>query len=154
MAEQSLEPLLAELRSMLDGADPLPDPVLAAAKASFVWRTIDAELAELSADSLDALTGAAGTRAAGGAARLLTFQAPGVEIEVEVAETGSTRRLTGQLIPPAPADVTVRWSSGSIETPADELGRFTVESVPAATVSLSIVQPDAAHPVVTSWIAI
>jgi hypothetical protein len=154
MAEQSFDPLLTELRSVLDKADPVPDAVLAAARASFTWRTIDSELAELSADSRDALTSAAGTRAVGGAARLLTFEAPGVEIEVEVAETGSTRRLTGQLVPPESAQITVRWVSGSIETRADEFGRFTVDGVPAATVSLTIIRPAAPHPVVTSWIAI
>ncbi|MGH8889357.1 MAG: hypothetical protein ACRDV3_06290 [Acidothermaceae bacterium] len=149
MAEQSLEPLLAELRNMLDEADPVPDAVLASAKASFVWRTIDAELAELTADSVNA----AGIRAAG-AARLLTFEAPGVEVEVEVADLGPTRRLTGQLVPPGPASVTVRWNIGSIETAADDLGRFTVEGVPTTTISLSILRPGSAHPVVTSWVAV
>lgn len=153
MAEQSLEPLLAELRSMLDEADPVPDAVLAAAKASFVWRTIDAELAELTADSLSATAGATGVRATG-AARLLTFEAPGVEVEVEVADVGPTRHLTGQLVPPGRAGITVRWSTGSVDTTADDLGRFTVEGIPASTISLSILRPGSLHPVVTSWVAI
>ena len=42
MADQTLEPLLAELRNMIDRVDPLPPGVRAAAKASFAWRTIDA----------------------------------------------------------------------------------------------------------------
>jgi hypothetical protein len=151
MAEQVLEPLLAELRNVLDKADPVPDAVIAAAKASFAWRTIDAELAELTADSFETM--AAGVRATA-PARLLTFEAPGAEIEVEIAETGQTRRLTGQLVPPGAASIAVRWATGSVETSADEMGRFTVEAVPATTVSLSILRADTTHPVVTSWVAI
>ena len=151
MAEQALEPLLAELRNMIDRVDPLPPDVLAAAKASFVWRTIDAELAELAADSLD--DGLVGVRA-NGAARLLTFEAPGVEVEVEVADVGQTRRLTGQLVPPSAASITLQRADGTQETTADDMGRFTFEGVPAATVRLEILQPGASHPVVTSWVAI
>jgi hypothetical protein len=151
MAEQPVEPLLAELRDVIDRVDPVPDRVLAAARASFAWRTIDAELAELTADSLD--NPLAGVRT-NGSARLLTFEASGVEVEVEVADTGSTRRLTGQLVPPSAARITLRWASGSIETSADEMGRFTLDGVAAGTVSLAILQPGATHPVVTSWISI
>src|SRR6185312_17019847 len=98
MAEPAFEPLLAELRNVVDQADPIPEPVVAAAKAVFTWRTIDAELAELVADSF---VTAAGTRTAD-AARLLTFQADDTEVEVEIAATGATRRITGQLVPPGP----------------------------------------------------
>ena len=95
MVEPAFDPVVAELRSMLDRADPVPDSVLAAAKAAFSWRTIDAELAELTADSLFADTG---VRTAEGA-RLLTFEGPGIEVEVEVAHTGAGRKLTGQVVP-------------------------------------------------------
>lgn len=150
MAEQALEPLLGELRNVVEQADPIPDHVVAAAKAAFIWRTIDAELAELAADSTLSTTA---TRAAD-AARLLTFQANAVEIEVEVAATGATRRLTGQLVPPSAAAVSVRWAAGSLEAQADELGRFTVEAVPAGTVSIAITRPGDLRPVVTSWVSI
>lgn len=150
MAEQAFDPLLAELRNVVDRADPIPDRVVAAARASFAWRTIDTELAELVADS--SLAGS-GVRAAE-AARLLTFEADGVEIELEVAETGSSRRLTGQLIPVGAAQVTIRWGDGSLEVRADDLGRFSAEGIPATTVSLEILRARAEHPVVTSWVAI
>jgi hypothetical protein len=150
MAEQAIEPLLSELRNVVEQADPIPGHVVAAAKAAFSWRTIDAELAELAADSM--LSGA-GTRAAD-AARLLTFQAGAVEIEVEVADTGATRRLTGQLVPPSAAAVSVRWADGSLDAQADDLGRFTVEAVPAGTVRIAITRPDDSRTVVTSWVSI
>ena len=43
--------LLAALRRIPRHADPVPGPVLEAARGSFTWRTIDAELAELAYDS-------------------------------------------------------------------------------------------------------
>lgn len=150
MSEQPFDPLLAELADVMERADPVPPNVVAAAKAAYVWRTIDAELAELAADSL--LQGA-GVRTRD-AARLLTFRAPGLEVEVEVAATGTTRRLTGQLVPVGPAEITVRWPDGSTTAQADAMGRFGVESVPAGTVSLAIRRPDAERAVVTSWLAI
>jgi hypothetical protein len=151
MVEQSQEdPLLTALRSVVSNADPVPPSVVEAARAAYVWRTIDAELAELTADSA-MLT--AGVRSSS-APRLLTFEGPGVEVEVEVAQTGSTRRLSGQLVPVGPAQVTVRWSGGTQEAVADELGRFAVERVPAGSVSLAVVRPGVEHPIVTSWISI
>jgi hypothetical protein len=150
MAEPMFEPLLRELRDVVDKADPIPGHVLAAAKAAFSWRTIDAELAELDNDSL--VAGAA-VRAAD-AARLLTFEGPDVEVEVEVAETGGTRRLTGQLVPAGGARVTVRWASGRVEVDADEFGRFTAAEVPAASVRIEVRRPAEDRPIVTSWVSI
>ena len=63
-------------------ADPVPEHVLAAARGAFTWRTIDQELADLVFDSATELMG---VRDHGGT-RQLTFQAPGLEIEVMVAD--------------------------------------------------------------------
>jgi hypothetical protein len=156
MVDQSQEdPLLTALRSVVSDADPVPASVVEAARAAYVWRTIDAELAELTADSAmsTAAMSTAGVRSSS-APRLLTFEGAGVEVEVEVAQTGSTRRLSGQLVPVGPARVTVRWSGGTQEVVADDLGRFAVERVPAGSVSLAVVRPGAEHPIVTSWISI
>jgi hypothetical protein len=157
MAEPAIEPLLAELRSVIGRADPIPDAVVAAARASFAWRTIDAELAELVADSADTAarsSSAVGATRAGAAPRLLTFEAAALTVEVEVAETGDTRRLVGQLVPVGAADVTVRWSGGTRTASADEFGRFAVDDIPAGPISLAVARTDAATPVVTSWVAI
>lgn len=149
MAEPAFDPLLVQLRDVAELADPIPEAVLTAARAAFTWRTIDAELAELTADSLLA---AAGVRASQ-AARLLTFNAPGVEIEVEVAVTGGARRLTGQLVPVASAELTVRWGDGATSTTSDDLGRFTAHDVPAGLVRIEIRRPSQA-PIMTSWVTI
>jgi len=150
MVEQSQDPLLTALRSVVANADPVPPSVVEAARAAYVWRTIDAELAELTADSAMASSGVRSSSAP----RLLTFEGAGVEVEVEVAETGSTRRLSAQLVPVGPAQVTVRWSGGTKETTADELGRFAVEGIPAGSVSLVVERLGVEHPIVTSWISI
>ena len=53
------EQLLGELRELGRAADPVPPAVLFAAIGSLAWRRIDADLAELTSDSLldDALAG-------------------------------------------------------------------------------------------------
>jgi hypothetical protein len=150
MTEPNTDPTNASLRSVIDRADPVPSTVVDAARAAYTWRTIDAELAELTADSAVA---AAGVRSSS-APRLLTFEGAGVEVEVEVAQTSSTRRLSGQLVPVGPAHVTVRWAGGTRETAADDLGRFAVDGIPAGSVSLLVLRTGAEHPIVTSWISI
>ena len=73
-----------------------PADVVAAAKATFTWRTIDAELAELTFDSVadtDALAGVRG----GGGPRALTFEHDDVVVEVEVSEHAAGRTLVGQV---------------------------------------------------------
>jgi hypothetical protein len=150
MSEPTTDPMFATLRNVIDHADPVPQAVVEAARAAYTWRTIDAELAELTADSAMAT---AGVRSAS-APRLLTFEGAGVEVEVEVAHTGSTRHLSGQLVPMGPAQITVRWSSGTRETTADDLGRFAVDRVPAGSVSLAILRTGADQAIVTSWIPI
>jgi hypothetical protein len=150
MVEQSQDPLLTSLFNVVANVDPVPASVVEAARAAYTWRTIDAELAELTADSAMATAGVRSSSAP----RLLTFEGAGVEVEVEVAQTGSTRRLTGQLVPVGPARVTVRWSGGTQEIVADELGRFAAEGVPAGSVSIVVERAGAEHPIVTSWISI
>jgi hypothetical protein len=150
MSEPTPDPIFATLRNVIDRADPVPQAVLDAARAAYTWRTIDAELAELTADSLMATSGVRSTSAP----RLLTFEGAGIEVEVEVAHTGSTRHLSGQVVPMGPAQITVRWSGGTQETTADELGRFAVDRVPVGSVSLAILRTGADQPIVTSWISI
>jgi hypothetical protein len=80
----------------------------------------------------------AGESAAGGSpeGHQLSFRASGLTIELEITGTGDERRLTGELIPRQPAVVDIRHADGVITVEADELGRFTVEAVPAGQISL------------------
>lgn len=147
--------LLEELRTVLRQVDPVPARVREAAKASFAWRTVDAELAELAFDSLVDQHQLATVRAAG-EPRLLTFTAPGLTVEVEVAASGGRRRLIGQLVPPGAAQVKVRHPGGAVTVDADELGRFTVAEVEPGPVRLQcrVRRAEPVAPFVTDWVSI
>lgn len=149
------EALLRRLAQMFD-EDPLPSEAIELAKASFGLRTIDAELAALTADSY--VDSAAFAVRAGGSAdepRLLTFEAGDLAVEVEARVTGAHRRLLGQLIPAAPARIEVR-QAGAPETRsvhADDLGRFVIENVNPGPVSLTCHRPGR-RSVATEWTAL
>jgi hypothetical protein len=143
------EQLLTELRSALVDVDPVPDGVTAAARDAFGWRTLDAELAALSYDSLLDDKVLAGVRSDGDAARLLTFESPALTVEVEVG----SGRIIGQLVPPQAGEVEVRHAGGSMTVAADAVGRFVANGVPAGPVSLRCRTTDAAA-VVTDWIVL
>src|SRR3954452_12156683 len=99
-SDANYEDLLAELRVAGLVVDPVPERVVFAAKASLSWRTIDAELAELTYDSaldVDRLTLVRGATAA----RMLTFSAGDLTVDVEVEGTDRERRLVGAMTPGA-----------------------------------------------------
>jgi hypothetical protein len=121
--------LLAELGEVLRADGPTAD-VIAAAKELFTWRTVDAELAALTFDSLLDDDPAA-VRATAAAPRLLTFEAAGVTVELEVeldvgAASGASRRLVGQVVPPRSGRVELVVDGRSRQTPVDDVGRFVV----------------------------
>jgi len=122
------ELLLVELRRLINRADPVPDRVAEGARAAYTWRTVDAELAELTRDSL--VDEPDLHRVRGDGPRLLSFESPRLSLELEVADLGGQgRRLVGQLVPPRAASVVVEHAGGRIETEADALGRFVVEGL-------------------------
>jgi hypothetical protein len=117
--------LLAELARVLGRVSAPPPEVVEAAKGLFTWRTVDAELADLTHDSLVA-PAEPGVRAAG-QPRILTFEAGGLTVEVEVDDVPGARRLIGQLTPPGPAELELRTSGPAVTGEADELGRFVLD---------------------------
>jgi hypothetical protein len=117
--------LLDELATLLGPSNEPPPEVLHAAREVFTWRTVDAEIAALTYDSLldDAPVG---VRAAA-QPRILTFEAGGLTIEVEVDATPSGRRLLGQLVPAQAAELEL-LGDGEVLAAAsvDAMGRFSV----------------------------
>jgi hypothetical protein len=144
-----------ELRQVLTQIDAVPPILLDAAKGALAWRTIDADLAELVFDSLADNDEAALVRGTG-QARMLSFRASGLTIDVEVTGSGESRRLIGQVAPSARASVDIRQGNSVFTVEADELGRFSADRLQAGPISLRC------HPghetihrlVVTDWIAI
>lgn len=140
--------LLAELRALAAQQDPIPPSAIAAARSAIAWRTMDAELAELTADALSdpSLSGVRGTDAP----TLLTFESPELTVELEVREAANGRRhLVGQLVPPAAGEVEVRHGGGTSTVQADAVGRFGAEGVEAGPVSLRCTS--GARVVETDW---
>jgi hypothetical protein len=150
--------LLARLGEMFEETDPVPEAVLAGARQALRWRDPDARLAELV--EAEQMIGAA-VRAHGDQ-QLLTFDAPGLSVVVEVTEVGASRRLVGQVVPPVTTHVSVR-SGGAGESasadcslfqvPTDKLGRFTAEAIPPGPLSLRCTLEDGSA-VETSWITV
>lgn len=129
----------AELRALFGRMDPVPPLLQDAARAAFTWRTVDAELAELMRDSAEQEEAALLVRGAEGP-RQLSFESPRLGIELEVIATGPReRRLTGQLLPPESATVTIeRPGEDGLTVQSDELGRFVLDGLRAGAVRLHV----------------
>ena len=152
------EGLLGELGGLLSRLDPVPPELLDRVRRAFCWRTIDAELAELSFDSLVDTDSALSVRGADTALepRMLGFGAvlDGADfaIEVEVDRSGRHGVLVGQLWPAGASAVDVQSSDGrAVTVPVDGLGRFRVDPVPAGPVRLRVQQGRRA--VQTTWVS-
>lgn len=139
--------LVAELRTQAAAADPVPPAAIAAARSAIAWLTLDAELAELTADS-SAGPQLAGVRGVASPA-MLTFESPGLTVDVQVTEEGRSRRFLGQLVPPAPGQVEIRHRGGRVMVAADEVGRFAASGIAPGPVSIRCqVGPDVVE---TDW---
>jgi hypothetical protein len=146
------ETMLEELRGLFDRVDAVPQRLDEAARAAYSWRTIDAELAELMRDSAEAQPGELALRGAATGSRLLSFESPRVAIEAEVAVVGPrARRLTGQIVPPMAATVTLEQGGARLTAQADELGRFAFERVGAGPARLRAALPDGGMEIATPW---
>jgi hypothetical protein len=141
-----------QLRETAARLDPVPPRLLRAAVDSYTWRTVDSDLAELVFDSLadDHVTLVRGREHA----RLLSFEAGGLSIDVQVTGSGPDRRIVGQLAPPQRAGVKIRQGLNVTGLNADELGRFSgpLRKGPFSLLCSTGTDPD--RPVVTDWIAI
>jgi hypothetical protein len=137
MTEQALQ---AALTALWRTADPIPAAVRDSALDAYAWRTVDQDLARLSAE-LDSDTSLEHVR--GTAARTLTFEAGPNVVDIQAGRDGRQRRLFGQLDPPGPAEITVESQAGSSATVADDRGRFMVTQLAEpGWIRVSIALPD------------
>ncbi|XRQ13326.1 hypothetical protein ACN3XK_21315 [Actinomadura welshii] len=142
--------LMAGVRRAFEVLDPVPEDVVAAARASIAWRAPSATLAELAQDR--GARAVAGVR--GGAGRVLTFTSSGVTVEIEVSEDGRERELNGRLVPSSSGVVQVRHRDlppDGLTARAESAGLFWVPRVPEGLVSL-VLRLDDGTSVVTSWV--
>jgi hypothetical protein len=128
--------------------DPVPPELVTFAREAFTWRTVDAELAELAADSWE--TAGAGLRGAADV-RLLSFSAGHQQLDVELLTDGPSRRVVGELSPGRPARVVLEHAGGSLTEDADELGRFLLSGVPAGRIRVRC-EPLDGPAIITPWL--
>jgi hypothetical protein len=140
--------LMTRLNDMFTRYDAPPADVVGLAQGLFGLRRLDAELAELTADSaVDGLEVAV----RGGDTRLLTFETAELAIEIEVSGTGRTRRVVGQLVPGGPASLEARQPSvPPRRADADSRGRFEFDGLVPEPFSLTWSRPGS-RAVTTQW---
>ncbi|NUR62587.1 MAG: hypothetical protein HOV87_28615 [Catenulispora sp.] len=141
--------LLSSVGEMFDQVDPVPPEVVRAGHAAFTWRTIDAELAELAEDTRLATAGSV----RGTDTRLLTFEAPSVNVVVEVTEVGDRRKLVGQLIPACSDTLRIEHPAGATTVTVDEQGLFSADALPAGPARVALTTPGGGA-VITSWVTV
>lgn len=101
-------------------------------EAAYDWRTLDAELAELVADSAE-LAGAVRSAAA---PRMLSFEGNELSLELEVHPD---RRLAGRVMPPVQAEISVQPADGTPTTvTTDAHGVFTLDAAPPGAALLVV----------------
>jgi hypothetical protein len=121
--------LLDLLEHALRARNAVPDWFITSGKASFAWHGLDAELAQLSADSVLHPVAVA-TRAEPAEVRALTFAARELTIEVEIGWGG----LRGQLVPQQRGELELEFRDArTYRALADELGYFAFDRAPATS---------------------
>lgn len=154
-SDQQDDELTAELGRALRAAAEVPAGFVAAGKAAFTWRNVDAELAALGYDSATGPT-MAGTRAETRAEtrveratlRALTFVASRLTIELEVTADA----LLGQVVPPQPGQIELQQRDGAKRVvTVDELGWFAFHgAVPRGMCRMRLTVADGST-ILTEW---
>lgn len=142
--------LLSVLRRAVAARQEVPAAFVAAAQAAFAWHNIDAELAQLTYDSVRDADLRAATRAEAASIRALTFTSGRLTIELEVTADA----LVGQVVPAQPATITVLPRIGAaVEVEADEIGCFAIEPIPLGQFRLRCESGDGTE-TLTGWVTL
>jgi hypothetical protein len=144
------EQLLAALREAARRRQAVPEEFVAAGKSAFAWRDIDAQIAQLTYDSIRDDQLAATVRSETASIRALVFTSAHLSIEVEVTEDC----LVGQIVPPQEGTVEAQARAGGARvSPVDGTGCFVVEPLPAGAFRLRCRMADGLD-VVTGWVTL
>jgi hypothetical protein len=150
--------LMADLRRIASAVDGPPADVQAAARAAFLTRDLDGELAVLVADTriMDGDAGYEPVRADATPAQgswLLSFEGGGVQVDMEVDEERGRMRLIGQFSGAAGDEYYLESAGERRPIDVDSLGRFIIDDVRHGPVRLRCRSADGA-PVTTVWVTI
>jgi hypothetical protein len=119
--------LLAALRRAVLEREAVPAEFVEAGKNAFAWHNIDAELAQLTYDSVQDSERELALRSESATIRALTFTSAHLSIELEVGADS----LLGQVVPAQAATIRVQPRAGNESfVPADEIGCFSIHPVP------------------------
>lgn len=142
--------LLGALKRAIAARRAVPQEFVEAAKDAFAWYNIDAELAQLTYDSIRGFEYAPPTRAEGATIRALTFTSARLTIELEVTEDS----LLGQVVPAQAATIAVQ-AEGATDTAieTDDIGCFSIGPIPVGPFRLHC-QASAGVEVLTGWITL
>jgi hypothetical protein len=142
--------LLEALRQAVAARDAVPAQFIAAAQNAFAWHNIDAELAQLTYDSMRDAEPSLSTRTEAASIRALTFTSGHLTIELEVG----TQSLLGQIVPAQSALITIQPLTGAeTDAQADEIGCFSIAPIPAGQFRLRC-RSGAGVETVTGWITL
>ncbi|MEV2213298.1 hypothetical protein AB0H86_17900 [Streptomyces sp. NPDC050997] len=135
-----------ELRRAAGILDPVPPALRQLAVEAYALHDLDAQLAELTFDSL---TDAIPVRGATDVPRMLTFHSGDVTLDVEVTAQG----LMGQVLPPRSGTVEVlNGPQPGVPLLADDMGRFASDTTPAGPFALRL--RTGGQVVVTQWLRV
>ena len=148
---------LDDLRRIVRDVDPVPEDVLAAARAAITTRELDAELAALVADSAAEqveLRFEPVRRASteGADIRLLSFDGGGVRADLEVSGSGDQLTVVGQLMGASQHGCVLQQGDGRVhDVELDALGRFLITGVTSGPARLRC-RAASGSPVNTHWV--
>jgi hypothetical protein len=121
------EQLLAALREALEADEAVPPEFIELGKNAYAWHNIDAELAQLTYDSVREPDNALSLRAEAASIRALTFTSAHLTIELEVSEDS----VLGQVVPAQSGMIEIQGREGTTATTeADEVGCFLIRPIP------------------------
>ena len=146
-ANQQEQRLLSLLHRGLDQSDPSPADVNEFAKAALSWRTIDADLAQLSYDSSEESNSVSVRGVA--TSRLLAFEAG--ELTIDLEHEPLSGHLLGQLEPAGQMTVELHVLDTVLITESDELGRFSFEGIQSGPFAL-VIRLEGDEVVKTEWV--
>lgn len=147
--------LMEELRRLASALDGPPASVYDLARAAFLTRDIDGELAVLIADSRFA-EDFEPVRAYGEpdpGSWLLSFQGGGLRVDMEVAERTGHLALIGQFTGVDGRDHVLETASGRRPLTVDDLGRFVVEGLSHGRIRLRCRSADGTA-ITTTWVSV
>ena len=137
--------LISLLRRGFHGSDPTPADVTEFAKAALSWRNVDAELAQLTFDSVDDTTAVRGVAVA----RMLAFESGDLMIDLE--HDPASGYLRGQLEPAGQMAIELHVLDTVLVTESDELGRFAFDGIHSGPFAL-VIRFEGDEAVKTEWI--